>query len=92
MLVHTPTQRLAFRAMECDEDTLDAIHTTIARSYLDLEVVLDEFYTVLLRIKFFCHVTAVCLVALTLIEGIRALSCLVEFVQHWVSFAYYALA
>ena len=61
-LVHTPTQRLAFRAMECDGDTLDAIHTTLARSYLDLEVMLDEFYTVLLRIKLFCHVIAICLV------------------------------
>ena len=37
-LVHSPTLRLAFRAMECDGDTLDAIHTTLARSYLDLEV------------------------------------------------------
>ena len=72
-LVHTPTQRLAFRAMECDGDTLDAIHTTLARSYLDLEVMLDEFYTVLLRIKLFCHIIAVCLVV-TLLEGIRALS------------------
>ena len=45
VLIYTPTQRLAFRAMECDEDTLDAIHTTIARSYLDLEVMMDEFYT-----------------------------------------------
>ena len=49
-LVHSPIQRLAFCAMECDGDTLDAIHTTLARSYLDLEVMLDEFYTVLLRI------------------------------------------
>ena len=90
-LVHTPTQRLAFRAMECDGDTLDAVHTTLARSYLDLEVMLDEFYTVLLRIKLFCHVIAICFVALTLIEGIRALSCLVESVQHWAAFAYHAL-
>ena len=45
-LFHSPIQRLAFCAMECDGDTLDAIHT-LARSYLDLEVMLDEFYTVL---------------------------------------------
>ena len=50
-LFHSPIQRLAFCAMECDGDTLDAIHTTLARSYLDLEVMLDKFYTVLLRIK-----------------------------------------
>ena len=56
-LVHT--QRLAFRAMECGGDTLDAIHTTLARSYLDLEVMLDEFYTVLLHIKLFSHVIAI---------------------------------
>ena len=53
---------------------------------------MDEFYTALLRIKFLCHVTAVCLIALTLIEGIRALSCLGELVQHWLSFAHHALA
>ena len=62
-IYRTPTQRLAFRAMECDGDTLDAIHTTLARSYLDLEVMLDKFYTVLLRIKLFCRVIASCLVA-----------------------------
>ena len=90
-LGHSPIQRLAFCAMECDGDTLDAIHTTLARSYLDLEVMLDEFYTVLLRIKLFCHIIAVCLVALTLIEGTRALSCLVDSVQHWAAFAYHAL-
>ena len=76
---------------ECDGDTLDAIHTTLARSYLDLEVTLDEFYTVLLRIKLFCHIIAVCLVALTLIEGTHALSCIVDSVQRWAAFAYHAL-
>ena len=87
---HPPFQRLALCAMECDGDTLDAIHTTLARSYLDLEVMLDEFYTVLLRIKLFCHIIAVCLVALTLIEGTRALSCILDSVQHWAAFAYHA--
>ena len=59
---------------------------------LNLEVMLDEFYTVLLRIKLFCHIIAVCLVALTLIEGTRALSCIVDSVQRWAAFAYHALA
>ena len=82
---HPPFQRPALCAMECDGDTLDAIHTTLARSYLDLEVMLDKFYTVLLRIN------AVCLVALTLIEGTRALSSILDSVQHWAAFAYHAL-
>ena len=50
------------------EDTLDAIHTTLAQSFLDI-VYVDEIRCILARIRFLCHVSALCLVAIALCEG-----------------------
>ena len=51
-----------------------AIHATIARSYLDLEVMLDELCCILARIWFLCSVIAICLIAIVFCEGFRFLT------------------
>ena len=56
------------------KDALDAIHTTLARSYLDIEVYLDKICCILARIRLLCHVRALCLVAIALCEGLWLLA------------------
>ena len=67
---HSHAARALPSAME-HEDTLDAIHTTLA---LDIEVYLDEICCILARIRFLCHVSALCLVAIALCEGLWLLA------------------
>ena len=47
-------------------EILDAMHETIARSYLDLEIVLEDFMFVLLSIRFYIRIVAFCMVLMTL--------------------------
>ena len=47
-------------------EILDAMHETIARSYLDLEIVLEDFMFVLLSIRSYMRIVAFCMVMLTL--------------------------
>ena len=44
-------------------EILDAMHETIARSYLDLEIVLEDF---MLSIRFYIRIVAFCMVMMTL--------------------------
>ena len=47
-------------------EILDAMHETIARSYLDLEIVLEDFMFVLLSIRFYIRIVAFCIITMTL--------------------------
>ena len=70
----THTSAIALPSAMEQEETLDAIHATIARSYLDLEVMLDELCCILARIRFLCSVIAICLIAIVFCEGLRFLT------------------
>ena len=52
-------------------EILDAMHETIARSYLDLEIVLEDFMFVLLSIRFYIRIVAFCMVMMTLFAFAR---------------------
>ena len=60
---------------------MDALHHTIARNYLDVEVMLEEIHFVLARIKFLCSVIALCLGALTRqpCESVKQLAAATQF-------------
>ena len=47
-------------------EILDAMHTTMARSYLDLEMVLEDLILVMLSIRFYIRIVAFCIVLMTL--------------------------
>ena len=47
-------------------EILDATHATIARSYLDLELVLEDLFLVLLSTRFYIRIVAFCMVLMTL--------------------------
>ena len=57
--------RTRLQLME-QHEILDAMHETIARSYLDLEIVLEDFILVLLSIRFYIRIVAFCMVLMTL--------------------------
>ena len=70
----TRTSAIALPSAMEQEETLEDIHATIARSYLDLEVMLDELCCILARIRFLCSVIAICLIAIAFCEGLRFLT------------------
>ena len=47
-------------------EILDAMHATMARSYLDLEMVLEDLILVVLSIRFYIRIVAFCMVLMTL--------------------------
>ena len=47
-------------------EILDAMHATMARSYLDLEMVLEDLTLVMLSIRFYIRIVAFCMVLMTL--------------------------
>ena len=48
-------------------DILEATHDTIARSYLDVEIVLEDMVLVLLSVRFYIRIVAFCMVFTALI-------------------------
>ena len=46
---------------------LEAMHDTIARNYLDVEIVLEDMVLVLLSIRFYLRIVACCMVFIALI-------------------------
>ena len=48
-------------------DILEAMHDTIARSYLDVEIVLEDMVLVLMSIRFYMRIVAFCMVFTALI-------------------------